>query len=76
MPRSHDIEKIIPALYRNNALNLIMFGYVQARSERSGVTVRDAIEEFMRDFELTHEDINTDSAAVLISRMRSQLINL
>lgn len=77
MPKKNKIEYAIPRLYRSNALSLLLFGYIKgARSTLHTITIDEAITMFMSDFNLTDEDINTESAKVIFNRMQKDLINL
>lgn len=77
MPRQSKIEKIIPALYKKNALSQMMFAYVLGcRSALHTVTLGQAILMFMEEFGLTHEDFNNESAEVIYNRMYKDLIAL
>lgn len=72
MPRESEIEKLVPKLYKQSALNLLMFGYVAGvRGILDSVTIKDAIQLFMDDYDLTHDDINIDTAANTFNRMQN-----
>lgn len=77
MPVQSGIEKKIPSLYKRTALTQLMFGFVMgARAALPTMTVKEAIYEFMKIFDLDDDDFNCDSAAVIFDRMQKDLITI
>lgn len=77
MPKLSEIQKQIPALYRQNALNLSLFAYIRGvRSALHTVTVIKAIDMFMEDYGLDDDNFNRSSALTTYNRMQKELITL
>lgn len=77
MPKQSKIERLVPSLYKRTALSQMMFAYVLGcRSALHTVSVEQAIIMFMEEFELTHDDYNTESAEVIYHRMYRDYIEL
>lgn len=77
MPSLNEIQKQIPALYRQNALNLSLFAYIRGvRAALHTVTVVQAIDMFMNDYGLEEDDFNRKSALTTYNRMQKYLITL
>lgn len=75
MPKLQEIENQIPALYRAKAINMLMFGYVRgARATLPTVTIKMAIDMFMKDFGLSDDDFNRDTAEKTFNDTQKQLI--
>lgn len=72
MPET-EVEKTIPRIYKRSALNKLMYGYVKGmRRALSTISVEYAIEEFMKDFGLTHDTYNKLSALSAFNRMQQE----
>lgn len=77
MPKRTAIENQIPALYKRNALNLSLFGYIRgARAALHTISVPEAIGMFMEEYGLDDDDINRLSALNTYNRMQKELLNL
>lgn len=77
MPKQSNVEKIIPAIYKRTALSQMMFAYVLGcRSALHTVSVEQAILMFMEEFDITHDEYNTESAEVIYHRMYKDLMEL
>lgn len=74
MPKEKKIERDIHKLYRANAIDLMMFGYVNGvRAALHTVSVHKALEMFMSEFALDEDDYSIETAHVLYNRMNNQL---
>lgn len=77
MPKLSETQKQIPALYRQNALNLSLFAYIRGvRSALHTVSVAQAIDMFMKDYGLDDDTFNRNSALTTYDRMQKDLITL
>ena len=77
MPKPSEIEKQIPKLYRQNAINLSLFAYVRGvRAALHTVTVPQAILMFMDDYGIEPDELNTKSCLTTYNRMQKDLLNL
>ena len=77
MPKTSEIEKLIPKIYRQNALNLSLFAYIRGvRTALHTVTVVQAIDMFMEDYGLDDDNFNRGSALTTYNRMQKDLITL
>jgi len=71
MPKPRGIDNKIAAIYRKNTLSLLCFGYVRGcKSALHTLTVDQCISLFMKEFDLTEEDFNSESARVEYGKMQ------
>lgn len=76
MPKPSEIEKQIPELFRANALNLMLFGYVRGvKSALHTLTISQAVDMFMKEYGLTDDNYNRESAITSYNRMQNKFIN-
>jgi hypothetical protein len=73
MGSEKNIRKGIPALYKCQAEDLLLFGWVTAQQRVvPSITVTQSVEMFMRYFDISEEDWAVSSALMTISRMREK----
>ncbi len=76
MARMSEAVKQVPAIFRYNTLNALMFGYVRGvRETLHTVTIEAALYMFMDSVGLTEDDFNIDSAKVIYNDMQNNLTN-
>jgi hypothetical protein len=69
---NESILKTIPAFYKKNALSQLMYGYVcGVQSTMQTIGLKAAIEMFKDTFNLSEDELNTESAIVTFHRMRN-----
>ena len=77
MPKTDEIEKFIPALWRCSPLNLCLFSYIRGvRGALHTITITQAIDMFMEEYGLDDDNFNRGSALTTYNRMQKFLINL
>ena len=70
MPKKRNVVLSIPAIYRANVLDAIMFGYVTAILRIApGTAVPKAMDLFMDEFELSEDNYKRDSACTTYYKM-------
>ena len=76
MPRTKGIEKLVPSIFRRNALDHLMFGYVQGvRKAIPSTQIMEAIQLFMCDYDLSEDDYSSYSAMTTFCRMQKDFFN-
>lgn len=76
MPKENKVESKIGAIYKKNALNLLLYGFVTGvRATLHTVTIEKAVGMFMEAYELSDEDFNCDSAVASFGKMQKEFIN-
>ena len=77
MTHAGSIRKAIPKLYKSNALNLLMLGYVQGMQDAlPAITDDKALQMFMRHYRLTDEDFSLESAKVYFVTMKKAFLEI
>ena len=77
MPRTQEIENIIPELYRSSILNASMFAFVKgAREALHTLTIEQSVDMFMEVYGLNDDTYNRESAVTTFGRMNKKLIEL
>ncbi len=69
--------KPIPKLYKRTAIHLLMFGYIQGCTDLiNTVSIEVALEKFRRRYDLSEEDLPTDSALTAYQRIKKDYLEL
>lgn len=77
MARTSKTVNLVPPLFRYNALNLLMFGYVQGvRKTIHTMTIDAALESFIDAYGLDPDDYNTESAKATYNDMKNHVADL
>jgi len=77
MSKVKPIEKKIPALFRRNSLDHMMFGFVHGvRNVLPSTSIKEAVSLFMSTQDLTEDDYPLTSAMTIFNRMNKEFINL
>lgn len=70
------IKSSLPKLVKRNAYDLVMFGFIQGiRFNFSGISIDTAIGFFRKAYNLTEEDLNTETARTTYSRMQTEYLD-
>jgi len=70
MPQTKPIIKGVPRLYRMQAVDHMMFGYVMGMmTALPGLSVKRCVESFMQEFDLCEDNYPLDSAHVHFYKM-------
>lgn len=70
MAKEQKVLNPIPALYKHSSLNVMLFAYIRGvQSALHTITIRKAIDMFMAEFNLNHDEFNIDSAIVTYHRL-------
>jgi hypothetical protein len=64
--------KSIKKFYKRTALDLLMFAHVKALTSQLPFTTDKAIQNFIKYYEITDEDVNFDSLRVTYFRMQRE----
>lgn len=71
------ITSPIAAIYKRNALNLLMFGYVKGvRETIHTVTIAEALERFRVLMDIDPDCFNANSMAMEFNRMNKDIFNI
>jgi len=66
----------IPKLYKRQALDLLMFGFVQGMfAAMPSLSLKDCLIMFMRRYKLSEDDYHYDSARVTYDRMNKEFFD-
>ena len=75
MPKWNKLEKQIPNIYRRFGIDLMLYVYVQCMTKHlPGVPLKEAVEWFMKDYELEEDDFGEETARAKYHRLRKELL--
>jgi len=69
MPKNKEYINKIPAFYRRDTLDILLFAHVTAMRERRGMTIRAAIYDFFELYGFNEDDYPIESALVTYNRI-------
>lgn len=76
MSRTSKTVNLVPPIFRYNALNLLMYGYVTGvRSTLHTITIEAAIRQFIEVYGLSEDEFKIESAKVCFNDMQNHLMN-
>lgn len=64
----------IPAFYRRSTLDVMLFTHVTAMRFRMDLSLEEAIEDFIKMYDISHDDYPIDSALVTYNRVMNNFI--
>lgn len=65
----------VPSLYKKQALDLIMYGYVHGiQTAMPSVSVREAVKIFIENNDFNDDDFSWESAQTAFFRMRADFV--
>ena len=70
MPRNKEYENRIPAFYRKNTLDVMLFVHVTAMHERNKMELKDAINDFFSLYGIDEEEFPMGNALKVYHRVR------
>ena len=73
MPRVKPYMKKIPAFYRKQAIDIMLFAHVTALQQYQ-MPIIDAIQNFRDTYDLTEDDYPMESARVTYTNMRNAFL--
>jgi len=77
MPPESKIKKLIPTLYKRDALSHLLFGHINAvRYNISGATIEQAVEQFKKYYNLSEDEYPTQTAVRTYHTMTKELHEL
>ena len=74
MPKTNEYEGRIPAFYRRKTIEILMFAHVTALHERNGVTLEEAIDDFLELYGIPEREYPVESALTTYNRIRNNFI--
>ena len=80
MPRTKKYENRIPAFYRKQTLDLLMFAHVTAlreftlKNEKYTMKIEDAIDDFYEVYCIDPDELPIESALVTYSRIKNNFL--
>ena len=69
MPKCKKYIDKIPAFYRRDTLDILLFAHVTAMKERGGMTIQSAIDDFFELYGFDEDDYPMESALVTYNRI-------
>lgn len=72
MPKPKKIELSIPAFYRRQAIDILLFGHVTALLPEK--TIREAVYNFIETYSIDPADYDIDTALVVYNNMKQKFL--
>lgn len=72
MPKPKKIELSIPAFYRRQGIDILLFGHITALLP--SMTIRKAAEDFIETYRIDPEDYDIDTALVVYNNMKQKFL--
>ena len=77
MSKQKPFERVIPAMYKKHAIDLLLFAYVCGfQRGRPGDNYKNMINCFLKDFDLSEDDYPIECALITYRRLRKDYFNL
>jgi hypothetical protein len=73
MPKEKKFERNIPAFYRKNAVDIMLYTHVTVMI-RDGMTIRKGIYDFLDFYNISPDDYDIDTAMVTYHNMRQKFM--
>ena len=70
MPRSKEYENRIPAFYRRQTIDIMLFVHVTAMHERNEMDLKDAIKDFFELYGIDEDEFPMGNALKVYHRIR------